>query len=63
MNNAVCSATITLEQHHHQNYTAGIGHKSALIPILITRQQDQAFRLPNFFTHHHITILDLAKRN
>jgi len=24
------------------------------------RQQDQALRLPNF-THHHITILDLAK--
>jgi hypothetical protein len=61
MNNAVCSATITLEQHHHQNYAAGIGHKPALIPIIIIRQQDQAFRLPNFFTHHHITIFDLAK--
>jgi hypothetical protein len=60
MNNAVCSATITLAQHHHQNYAAGTGHKSALIPMIITRQQDPAFRLPNF-THHHITILDLAK--
>jgi hypothetical protein len=62
MNNAVCSATITLAQHHHQNYAAGTGHKSALIFIIITTwQQDQAFRLPNFFTHHHTTILDLAK--
>jgi hypothetical protein len=63
MNNAVCSATITLAQHHHQNYTAGTGHKSAPIPIIIiiTRQQDQALRLPNFFTRHHITNLDLAK--
>jgi hypothetical protein len=60
MNNAVCSATITLAQHHHQNYAAGTGHKSALIPIIITRQQDLALRLPNF-THHHITTLDLAK--
>jgi hypothetical protein len=60
MNNAVCSATITLEQHHHQNYAAGTGHKSALIFIIITRQKDLALRLPNF-THHHITILDLAK--
>jgi hypothetical protein len=41
MNNAVCSATITLAQHHHQNYTAGTGHKSALILIIITRQQDR----------------------
>jgi hypothetical protein len=61
MNNAVCSATITLAQHHHQHYEAGIGHKSAFIPIMITRQQDPALRLPNLFTHHHITILDLAK--
>jgi hypothetical protein len=60
MNNAVCSVTITLAQHHHQNYAAGTGHKFALIPINITRQQDPALRLPNF-THHHITILDLAK--
>jgi len=50
-----------LAQHHHQNYAAGTGHKSAPIPIIITRQQDLALRLPNFFTHHHITILDLAK--
>jgi hypothetical protein len=61
MNNAVCSATTTLAQHHHQNYTAGTGHKSALILIIITQQQDLALRLPNLFTHHHITILDLAK--
>jgi hypothetical protein len=64
MNHAVCSATITLAQHHHQNYAAGTGHKSALIPIIIiiiTQQQDQALRLPNLFTHHHITHLDLAK--
>jgi hypothetical protein len=59
MNNAVCSATITLEQHHHQNYAAGICHKSALISIIITRQQDLALRLPNVFTlhsppHHHL---------
>jgi hypothetical protein len=60
MNNAVCSATITLAQHHHQNYAAGTGHKSALILIIITRQQDQALRLPNLFTPHHITNLDLA---
>jgi hypothetical protein len=60
MNNAVWSATITLAQHHQQNYAAGKGHKSALIPITITRQQDQALRLPNF-TQHHTTILDLAK--
>jgi hypothetical protein len=60
MNNAVCSATTTLAQHHHQNYAAGTGHKSALIPISITRQQDPALRLPNF-TQHHITNLDLAK--
>jgi hypothetical protein len=59
MNNAVCSATITLAQHHHQNYAAGTGHKSALILIIITRHQDPALRLPNF-THHHITNLDLA---
>jgi hypothetical protein len=45
MNNAVCSATITLAQHHHHNYTAGTGHKSALIFIIITWQQDQAMRL------------------
>jgi hypothetical protein len=51
----VCSATITLAQHHHQNYAAGTGHK-----FIITRQQDLALRLPNF-THHHITTLDLAK--
>jgi hypothetical protein len=57
----VCSATITLEQHHHQNYAAGTGHKSALIPITITRQQDLALRLPNLSTHHHITTLDVAK--
>jgi hypothetical protein len=61
MNDAVCSATITLAQHHHQNYAAGTGHKSALIPTIITRQQDLALRLPNPFTHHHITTLDLAK--
>jgi hypothetical protein len=64
MNNAaVCSATITLAQHHHQNYAAGTGHKSALIPIIIitTWQQDQAASLSNFLTHHRITILDLAK--
>jgi hypothetical protein len=61
MNTAVCSATITLAQHHHQNYAAGTGHKSALIFIIITRQQDQALRLPNLFTLHHITNLDLAK--
>jgi hypothetical protein len=60
MNNAVCSATITLAQHHHQNYAAGTGHKSALIFIITTRQQDQALRLPTLFTHHHITNLDLA---
>jgi hypothetical protein len=60
MNNAVYSATITLEQHHHQNYTAGIGHKSAFIPIIITRQQDRAVRLPNF-TQHRITALALGK--
>jgi hypothetical protein len=40
MNNAVCSATITLAQHHHQNYAAGTGHQSALIFIIITRQQE-----------------------
>jgi hypothetical protein len=63
MKTAVCSATNTLAQHHHQHYAAGAGHKSAPIPIIIiiTWQQDQALRLPNFFTHHHITILDLAK--
>jgi hypothetical protein len=61
MNNAVCSATITLEQHHHQNYAAGTGHKSAaFISIIITWQQDPAVRLPNF-TQHHITTLALAK--
>jgi hypothetical protein len=60
MNNAVCSATITLVQHHHQNYAAGTGHKSAFILIIITRQQDPALRLLNF-THHHITTLDLAQ--
>jgi hypothetical protein len=60
MNNAVCSATITLAQHHHQNYAAGTGHKSALIFIIITRQQDQALRLLNPFTPHHTTNLDLA---
>jgi hypothetical protein len=62
MNNAVCSAPITLAQHYHQNYAAGTGHKSAPIHIIIivTWQQDQALRLPNF-THHHITTLDLAK--
>jgi hypothetical protein len=60
MNNAVCSAPTTLAQLHHQNYAAGTGHKSALIFIIITRQQDQALRLPNLFTHHHITNLDLA---
>jgi hypothetical protein len=38
MNNAVRSATTTLTQHHHQNYAAGKGHKSALIFIIITRQ-------------------------
>ena len=62
MNNALCPATITLEQHHQQNHAAGLGHKSALIPIIITRQQDQALRLPNF-TQHHITTLALAKMN
>jgi hypothetical protein len=61
MNNAVCSAPTTLAQHHHQHYAAGTGHKSALIFFITTRQQDQALRLPNFFTHHHITNLDLAK--
>jgi hypothetical protein len=61
MNNAVCSANTTLAQHHHQNYAAGTGHKSAPIFIIITRQQDQALRLPHLFTHHHTTILDLAK--
>jgi hypothetical protein len=60
MNNAVSSATITLAQHHHQNYAAGTGHKSALIFIIIKWQQDQALRLPNLFTLHHITNLDLA---
>jgi hypothetical protein len=60
MNNGGCSATITLPQHHHQNYAAGTGHKSALIPIIITRQQELALRLPNF-PHHHITILEVAK--
>jgi hypothetical protein len=60
MNNAVISATITLAQHHHQNYAAGTGHKSALIFIIIKWQQDQALRLPNLFTLHHITNLDLA---
>jgi hypothetical protein len=60
MNNAVCSAPITLAQHHHQNYAAGTGHQSALIFIIITRQQDQALRLPKLFTLHHITNLDLA---
>jgi hypothetical protein len=61
MNNAVCSATSTLVQLHHQNYAAGTGHKSALIFFIITRQQDQALRLPKLFTHNHITNLDLAK--
>jgi hypothetical protein len=42
MNNAMSSATITLAQHHHQKYAAGTGHKSALIFIIITRQQDQS---------------------
>jgi hypothetical protein len=51
-----------LAQHHHQNYAAGTGHKSALISIIITRQQDQALRLPNLFTLHHITNLDLATK-
>jgi hypothetical protein len=60
MNNAGWSATITLAQHHQQHYAAGTGHKSAFTPIIITRQQDPALRLPNF-THHHITTLDLAK--
>jgi hypothetical protein len=60
MNNAVCSAPTTLAQHHHQNYAAGAGHKSALIFIITPRQQDQALRLPNLFTLHHITSLDLA---
>jgi hypothetical protein len=60
MNNAVCSATITLEQHHHQKYAAGTGHKSAFISIIITWQQDPAVRLSNF-THHHITTLALAQ--
>jgi hypothetical protein len=60
MNNTGCSVTITLTQHHHQNYAAGTGHKSAFTPIIITWQQDPALRLPNF-THHHITTLDLAK--
>jgi hypothetical protein len=50
-----------LAQHHHQNYAAGKGHKFALILIIITRQQDQALRLLNPFTLHHITNLDLAK--
>jgi hypothetical protein len=59
MNNAVCSATITSAQHHHQKYAAGTGHKSALIFIIIKWQPDQALRLPNLFTHH-ITNLDLA---
>jgi hypothetical protein len=54
-------STHHLGEHHHQNYAAGTGHKSALIFIIITRQQDQALRLPNPFTHHHITNLDLAK--
>jgi hypothetical protein len=62
MNNALCSATITLAQHHHQNYAAGTGHKSALILIIITLQQDPALRLPNLPTHHHITNLDLATK-
>jgi hypothetical protein len=62
MNNAVCSATITLAQHHHQNYAAGTGHKSALIPIIITRQQDLALRLPNFTqspSHHHLRFSEI----
>jgi hypothetical protein len=42
------------------NYAGGTGHTSALIFIIITRQQDQALRLPTLFTHHHITNLDLA---
>jgi hypothetical protein len=62
MNNAVCSAPTTLAPHHHQNYAAGPGHKSALNLIIITRQQDQALRLPHLLTHHHITNLDLAKK-
>jgi hypothetical protein len=62
MNNAVCSATITIEHHHHQHYAAGTSHKSAFIPIIITRQQDPAVRLPNF-TQHHITTLALEKKN
>jgi hypothetical protein len=62
MNNAVCSAPTTLAQHHHHNITAGTGHKSSLIFIIILRQQDQAFRLPNHFTLHHITNIDLATK-
>jgi hypothetical protein len=59
-----CSVFSThhLGEHHHQNYAAGTGHKSALIFIIIIRQQDQALRLPNHFTLHHITNLDLATK-
>jgi hypothetical protein len=42
-------------------HAAGTGHKSELIFIIITRQWDQALRLPNLFTHHHIINLDVAK--
>jgi hypothetical protein len=53
MNNAVFSANITLAQHHHHNYAAGTGHKSAFISIIITWQQDLAARLPS--PHHHLS--------
>jgi hypothetical protein len=38
-----------------------IGDDSVTTQDQSQQQQDQAFRLPNFFTHHHITNLDLAK--
>jgi hypothetical protein len=61
MNKAVCSETITIEHHHHQHHAAGTGHQSAFMPIIITRQQDPAIRLPNFFTQQHTTTLALEK--
>jgi hypothetical protein len=60
MNKAVCSITITIAHHHHENYAAGTGHQSAFIAIIITRQQDLAKRLSNF-TQHHITTFALEK--
>jgi hypothetical protein len=35
------------------HYAAGTGHKSAFIPIIITRQQEQAIRLPTRTQQYH----------